>query len=327
MLPTEPRKPLWLTRKPGLNTGNISWLSSPTDTYPRQDTTTTDPKLYDHVTSAMRRARTGCTNGGAVLAFTPATFNRETMSRRPWDGHWTMTTTTCGPWLLPGSGCLSTATNKVLAHRPCSYSRARVLQLQRDDELIPDDGDGNPSGQSLEEVLHCEAEVPAAELQELEESGDIDTAVLEELEAGVEQAAKSLVTMREARSRINEIKKDRGFGRAPLNSRLKLNGNQVEKKKIKTQCLDCGEFGHWGGDAQCSKPGAGLFKPKAAGKRPTAQKHVKVVESLNTEHVLTGHQLPMRSTWSTTIACVLRKPWNPQSRKTSLCLACHETKF
>ena len=91
-------------------------------------------KLYDHVTSAMRRARTGCTNGGAVLAFTPATFNRETMSRRPWDGHWTMTTTSCGPWLLPGSGCLSTATNKVLAHRPCSYSRARVLQLQRDDD-------------------------------------------------------------------------------------------------------------------------------------------------------------------------------------------------
>ena len=177
----------------------------------------------------------------------------------------------------------------------------------------------------------------AAEIQELEESGDIDTAVLEELEAGVEQAAESLVTMREARSRINEIKKDRGFGRAPTGSKLKLNGNQVEKKKkkrkkkkkkkIKTQCLDCGEFGHWGGDAQCSKPGAGLFKPKAAGKRPTAQKHVKVVESLNTEHVLTGHQLPMRSTWSTTIACVLRKPWNPQSRKTSLCLACHETKF
>ena len=155
-----------------------------------------------------------------------------------------------------------------------------------DGELTPDDGDGNPSGQSLEEVLQCEAEVLAAEIQELEESCEVDTAVLEELEAGVEQAAESIVTMREAGSCINEIKKDRGFGRAPLNSKLKLNGNQVEKKKTRTQCWDCGEFGHWGGDAQCSKPGAGLFKPKAAGKRPTAQKHVKVVESLNTEHVL-----------------------------------------
>ena len=35
-----------------------------------------------------------------------------------------------------------------------------------------------------------------------------------------------------------------------------------------------------------SKPGAGLFKPKAAGKRPTAQKHVKVVDCVNIEHVL-----------------------------------------
>ena len=133
--------------------------------------------------------------------------------------------------------------------------------------------------------MQCEAEVLAAEIQELEESGDIDTAVLEELEAGVEQAAESLVTMREARSRINEIKKDRGFGRAPTGSKLKLNGNQVEKKKkkkkkkTKMQCWDCGEFGFWGGDAQCRSR---TFKPKAAGK----QKHVKVVESLNAEHVL-----------------------------------------
>ena len=136
---------------------------------------------------------------------------------------------------------------------------------------------GIPLAKALKKF--CNAKL---KFQELEESGVIDTAVLEELEAGVEQATESLVTMREARSRINEIKKDRGFGRAPLNSKLKLNGNQVEKKKTRMQCWDCGEFGYWGGDKQ----GAGLFKPKAAGKRPTAQKHVKVVESLNTEHVL-----------------------------------------
>jgi hypothetical protein len=41
----------------------------------------------------------------------------------------------------------------------------------------------------------------------------------------------------------------------------------------------------------------------------------------------TSCQSPMRSTWSTTIACDLRRPWNPQSRKTSPCLACRETKF
>ena len=117
-------------------------------------------------------------------------------------------------------------------------------EAEGDEELIPDDGDDNPGGQSLEEVLQCEAEVLAAEIQELEESGDFDIALLEELEAGVEQAAESLVTMREARSRINEIKKDRGFGCASMNSKPKLNGNQVDKKKTKTQCWDCGEFGH-----------------------------------------------------------------------------------
>ena len=163
---------------------------------------------------------------------------------------------------------------------------ATEVEPEGDEELIPDDGDGNANGPNLEEVLQCEAEVLAAEIQELEESGEFDTAVLEELEAGVEQAAESLVTMREARSRINEIKRDRGFGRAPAGSKPKLNGNQVEKKKTKTQCWDCGEFGHWGGDPQCPKPGAGLHKPKQAGKRPAVQKHVKVVESLNTEHVL-----------------------------------------
>ena len=101
---------------------------------------------------------------------------------------------------------------------------AAEVEPEGDEELMPDDGDGNPSGQSLEEVLQCEAEVLAAEIQELEESGDIDTAVLEELEAGVERAAESPVTMREARSHINETKKDRVFGRAPTGSKLKLNG-------------------------------------------------------------------------------------------------------
>ena len=121
---------------------------------------------------------------------------------------------------------------------------ATEVEPEGDEELIPDDGDGNANGPNLEEVLQCEAEVLAAEIQELEESGEFDTAVLEELEAGVEQAAESLVTMREARSRINEIKRDRGFGRAPAGSKPKLNGNQVEKKKTIAVNLGTGEETH-----------------------------------------------------------------------------------
>ena len=162
-----------------------------------------------------------------------------------------------------------------------------------DEELVPDDtGSGVPS---LEEVLQTEAEVLAAEIQELEESGEVESSILEGLETGVEQAAESLVTMREARSKINEIKKDRGYHRNSSNPKLKLNGNQVEKKKGKTQCWDCGEYGHWGGDAQCPKPGAGLFKPKGAGKKSSGSsgvgKQVKVVETLNTEHVIEENEM------------------------------------
>ena len=64
----------------------------------------------------------------------------------------------------------------------------------------PADDDAAASPGSLEEVLQAEAEVLAAELQELEEDGDVDPQLLDELESGVEAAAESLVTMREARS-------------------------------------------------------------------------------------------------------------------------------
>ena len=42
---------------------------------------------------------------------------------------------------------------------------------------------------SLEEVFQTEAEVLAAEIRELEESGEVEASVLEGLETGVEQAA------------------------------------------------------------------------------------------------------------------------------------------
>ncbi|CAL1166460.1 unnamed protein product [Cladocopium goreaui] len=175
--------------------------------------------------------------------------------------------------------------------KPGSVSLDPLLADPEDDagqeeELLPDDA-AEGALPSLDEVLQAEAEVLATEIQELEECGDVDPSILENLEEGVEKAAESLVTMREARARINDIRKDRGFGRPGAGSKMKIHGNQVQKKKTSTQCWDCGEFGHWGGDSQCQKPGAGLFKPKRAAKKPPSpQKHVKVMESLNTEHVV-----------------------------------------
>ena len=72
-----------------------------------------------------------------------------------------------------------------------------------DEELIPDDdGQGySPENLTIEEVLQTEAELLAQELQELETEG-CDPRVLEDLESGMEQAAESLLTMREARTKI-----------------------------------------------------------------------------------------------------------------------------
>lgn len=100
-------------------------------------------------------------------------------------------------------------------------------------------------------------------------------AVLDELESGLEQAAESLVTMREARSRIAEVKKDR---------KGKPHGNQVPKQKANARCFDCGEPGHWAGDLACSKPQLDL----ASGKGSSTQvaKQVRATEALNAEHLL-----------------------------------------
>ena len=54
----------------------------------------------------------------------------------------------------------------------------------------------------------------ASEIKELEEDEASDPQFIDELESGVEAAAESLVTMREARSRIAEVKRDRGYGKA-----------------------------------------------------------------------------------------------------------------
>ena len=117
-----------------------------------------------------------------------------------------------------------------------------------EEEAEPAEGeDGGP--QSLEEVLQTEAEQLASEIQMLEEDGNLDPSLVEELESGVEAAAESLVTMREARSKIADLRKDRGYGRvgsAP-GSPSKPHGNQMNSSKKTSKCFDCGEFGHWKG--------------------------------------------------------------------------------
>ena len=149
-----------------------------------------------------------------------------------------------------------------------------------EEELVPDARD---PGISLEQVLQGEAEVLAAEIEELEQDG-LAPDLIESLETGVEQAAESLVTMREARSKIAEIKKDRGYGKVASSSaapKARMTGNQVNGKKSRSSCWDCGQTGHWAGDHGCPSPGAGLFKPK--GNCKPQQRQVRMAEALTTE--------------------------------------------
>ncbi|CAL1154284.1 unnamed protein product [Cladocopium goreaui] len=162
--------------------------------------------------------------------------------------------------------------------------------MMEEPEDVEPDEEGSPEGHhafSLEEVLQAEAEGLAAELEQAEHEG-IDVDVLNELETGVEQAAESLITMREARGKLAEVRNDRGYGRTSGSSsspgKGKPHGNQATARKQsgKHPCWDCNEHGHWAGDPQCPKPGAGLGK-----KRQTSQgRHVKIAEAYNTELVV-----------------------------------------
>ena len=176
--------------------------------------------------------------------------------------------------------------------------QSNVTEIDEEDEWVGEEGNGGDDGgdhqaYSLEEVLQAEAEDLANELDQAEKEG-LDAELLTDLESGVEQAAESLITMREARGKLAEVRKDRGYGKAPSSTssspgKGRPHGNQATARKQsgKHPCWDCLQHGHWAGDPQCPKPGAGLGK-KDGGK---GGRHVKVVESLNTEHVVEGHEV------------------------------------
>ena len=151
---------------------------------------------------------------------------------------------------------------------------------EQDENEVADEGAGEQP--SLEDVLQAEAEVFAAEIQQAEDEG-IDHAVLDDFEQGMEQAAEALVTMREARQQLQSVRKDRGYGRnngKPGDSTFRRSqSNQAEARKAsgKHACFDCGEHGHWAGDASCKKPGQGLGRKKSDGGNNTQRKPMRQV--------------------------------------------------
>lgn len=124
--------------------------------------------------------------------------------------------------------------------------------------------DGVAEDVNLEEVLKMEAEALVTELDQAVEDG-LDPNMIQELEDSVENAAEALITMKEARTRLNEVKRDRGYGRAPSdNSSSKASSKKTSGKHA---CFDCGLHGHWAGDPECQKLGQGLGRKSATPKR------------------------------------------------------------
>ncbi|CAE7924530.1 unnamed protein product, partial [Symbiodinium sp. KB8] len=132
---------------------------------------------------------------------------------------------------------------------------------------------------SLEEVLQTEVQCLAEEIAQAEEEG-IDPAFCEALETEIEASAEALVSMREARVKLAEVRKDRGYkgpGVSSAGGPGKGRGKAAiaaKKASGKHLCFDCGLPGHWSGDPECSKPGAGLGRAKAK----AAAKQVRVAE-------------------------------------------------
>ena len=107
--------------------------------------------------------------------------------------------------------------------------------------------------------LQDEVEVLASELEAAPKEG-CDSQELDALEEQLEGAVEALVTLREARTQIAAMRKDRGFrGPAP--------GSQDPKKAAKQgTCHVCGREGHWKGDPECPGPGhSGTSNSKGKG--------------------------------------------------------------
>ena len=204
-----------------------------------------------------------------------------------------------GRSLRSGSSTASSGRfNSSSAYRkPFVQKQVMVSEAEEDEmaaEIAQEAHEPDPEGDSpsLEEVLTTEAEVLAAELDEAAANG-VDDDTLREIEDSVEAAAEAFLTMKEAGTKLQEVRKDRGYGKAPnptaTSPTSKVN---LKKQSDRHPCFDCGLPGHWAGDAECQKPGQQLGRKKGK----ATLKQVKVTEALNTEHeevATDGHEVLM----------------------------------
>ena len=139
---------------------------------------------------------------------------------------------------------------------------AEAAQSEAPEETPAEEDTPEPPAE-FEAYLTQQLQEIGAELEDAEKCG-LDTATIEELEAAAESVAEAYVTMKEAKSKMQSMRKDRRYGQ-PSSSTPGGRKREVTipERKVNSKCFDCGEPGHWAGDDACKRPGAGLFRSQS----------------------------------------------------------------
>ena len=133
-----------------------------------------------------------------------------------------------------------------------------------------DDGEAAADDQ-FEAMMSQQLDALATELEEAEAAG-VDEETIAQLEDQASKMADAFITMREAKHKMLQQRKDRKYGgpsgssqQRPASSAGQRRNTSIDERKKTSLCRDCLGEGHWQGDACCPKPGAGLGKKKPAG--------------------------------------------------------------
>ena len=190
------------------------------------------------------------------------------------------------------------------------------VEEEQPDLIEQETGDAEEAaeGPSLQKVLQTEAEALATELEMAAQEG-ADDELLEGLESTVEAGAEALVSMREARSRLQQVRKDRGYKGPSANTSTStgpkaapkrgLGPSALRKQSGKHPCYDCGQHGHWAGDPECPKPGQGLFRkpPSSVPKERPPQRQVRVAEHMNEVQAIESRTKSRGRRWQCNRTC------------------------
>ena len=221
------------------------------------------------------------------------------------------------PFRKPGSSVApSTASASSTSSWRSSGSKmplgASAVNVAEQEEEMQEDPDGHEVAEvnQDEEIesdsealagLKEEIDVLAAEMDAAAEEG-CDAADLDAIEEQLDGAVEALVTLKEARTQIAAMRKDRGYKGPQSQSSSSAPRKGSGKKGSNDGCFACGALGHYKGDPACPKtrkPGgkfggksaSSSYRPGSTPKSSTNEAKVSeanVVDFLEPAHVRFG---------------------------------------